>query len=325
MALWHNSELGRGAAMGFSHDAFNAVNFSQPYFDPRGLIFACDGPEVIGFVHAGFACDASEARLSHQTGVICAVVVQPQRRRQGIGRELVARAEDYLKDAGATTVFAGPSEERDPFFFGLYGGVQPAGFLESDPHADPFFQAIGYEPAERYSIFQCDVASHRGPSTFSLASLRRKTELDIDEQPENPTWWWLTRTGRLDSLRFRLVPKGGGPPFAALTVLGLDFYISRWQERAAGFIDLSVFDSDRPRDYVQLLLIESVRRLRQELVTRVEIHASDADADTTSLCEATGFTKVDAGVVYRRGSAPENTDGQTQSAGESPLPGPATE
>ena len=68
--LWHACDLGRGAALDFSYDAFDALNFSQSYFDPSGLILACDGDHLLGFVHTGFGCNQEETGLSYDTGVV---------------------------------------------------------------------------------------------------------------------------------------------------------------------------------------------------------------------------------------------------------------
>src|SRR6185369_13147557 len=108
--------------------------------------------EVVGFVHAGFGANASETALATETGVICAVVVRLDYRRKGIGRELVARAERYLRERGAREIFAGESGRRNPFYLGLYGGAESAGLLESDAAAAPFFKSLGYRPVERYIL-----------------------------------------------------------------------------------------------------------------------------------------------------------------------------
>lgn len=100
MRLWHDCGLGRGAAEGFKADAFELVNFSQPYFDPAGLILACDEGVPVGFVHAGFGTDEGETRLVTDHGVICAVIVDPKYRRRGIARGLIEQAEEYLKRPG---------------------------------------------------------------------------------------------------------------------------------------------------------------------------------------------------------------------------------
>ena len=66
--------------------------FSKPYFDPDGLILATepDG-RVIGFALAGFGPNPELTALSHDEGVIGAVLVRPNDRRKGTGRELVRR------------------------------------------------------------------------------------------------------------------------------------------------------------------------------------------------------------------------------------------
>ena len=298
--VWHASQLGRGAAAGFSSDALDCVNLAQPYFDPRGLIVAVEGGDMAGFVHAGFGCNAVESDLSFDTGVICVIMVQPRFRRRGIGRELVLRAESYLRHSGATTILAGPSKGLDPFFYGLYGGSQPSGFLESDISAAPFFEAIGYEPCARHHVFQRDIRDQKDPINFRLSSIRRKMQLEILDHPSSPSWWWMTRLGRLDSLWFRLVPKSGGAAVAGVTVLGLDLYLPGWEERVVGLADMELGESERKQGYGQVLLIETVRRLRQELVTRVETHAADSDPDLIAVLKSSGLSQVDTGVVYRK-------------------------
>lgn len=298
--LWHACRLGRGAAAGFSSDAFEALNFSQPYFDPTGLILACADNEVVGFVHAGFGANADETGLTPSASVLCAVLVHPEYRRRGIGRELVRRAERYIEEAGGHDLIAGGTVSRDPFYFGLYGGARPSGFLETDENAQPFFTALGYTTRDRQAIFQRDITDVRDPVSFRLSQIRRQMELRILDRPERLTWWWVTRLGRLDTLRFLLVPKGGGAPVAGVTVVGLDLYVSRWQCRSVGIIDAFVLGNERRKGYGQALLLEVSRRLRQELVTCIEAHAGETNPAAMALLESCGFSRVDTGVVYER-------------------------
>ena len=179
--LWNACGLGRGAADGITPDAFERTVFSRQYFDRQGFLVAQDGSTVVGFAHAGFGPNDDQSRLDRQTGVICAVMVRPDFRGRGIGRELVHRAEEYLKAAGSATIIAGPANPDDPFYGGLYGGVQPAGFLDSDPLAVPFFTALGYEPAARHAIFQRDLTSGSDPVNFQLMTIRRKAQLAVDQ------------------------------------------------------------------------------------------------------------------------------------------------
>ena len=305
LKLWQECELGRGAARPFATDVFELFVFSQQFFDPAGLILACDGEHLVGFVHAGFGCSEDQSRLDLTRGVICAVMVHPDRRRQGIGAELLHRAEEYLLARGATEVRAGPATGWDPFFFGLYGGTRPSGFLESDPHATPFFLSRSYTPIERHGVFQRRLATTQDPMNLRLAAIRRETELAVADSPVHPTWWWYSHFGRWDSagidlLRFRLIRKGNGDPIAAVTVIGLDQYIPVWQLRAIGLVDVFVEESLRGQGYGQALLVEVLRRLRQELIDVAEIHASEENEIACRVIQSAGFERVDAGVVYRR-------------------------
>ncbi|MEM1061754.1 MAG: GNAT family N-acetyltransferase [Planctomycetota bacterium] len=298
--LWHACQLGRGAATGFSTDAFEFFNFSQRYFDRRGLIVATNGSQdLVGMAHAGFGPNAEKNATDHGKGVICATLVRPEYRRQGVGRELVGRAETYLHQSGATAVLAGPAAPYDPFYVGIYGGSRPTGFLESDADASPFFGALGYEAVERYAVLQRPLTG-KDPVNFRLATLRRKTELVVDVRPRKPNWWWVTRYGRMETLRFVLRGKAGGPTYAAVTVVGLDLYLPRWRERVIGMLDVEVVREHRRKGYGQMLIAEVCRRLREELINLAEVHVSEANAAGLRLFQSVGFKPVDAGVVYRK-------------------------
>lgn len=298
--LWQTAGLGRGAAIGLSADHFDDLVFAQPYFDRNGLILACEGAEAIGFVHAGFGTDTTEQQLCRNDGVICAVVVDPRFRRQGIGRKLVELAERYLNEAGATAIRAGAAHPCDPFYFGLYGGCEPAGFLESDAAAAPFFQKLGYVPTARHLVFQRKLNEGGDPIGLRLMSIRRSTSLVVVQPEEKRPWWWQTRTGRLDTVDMALVPKAGGATLARVTMIGLDLYIPRWQTRPIGLTDLWVMESLRGKGYGQALIVEVCRRVRNEMIGLAEAHAAESDTGAIGVLKSSGFQQVDAGVVYRK-------------------------
>lgn len=251
-------------------------------------------------VHAGFGCDESGSRLSRDIGVIAAVMVRPDRRRRGVGRELMRRAENYLRTHGAVELQAGQSRGRDPFYFGLYGGARPSGFLLTDPDAEPFLQALDYEPVQRVGVYQRNIQETTDPVHFRLIAIRRATTLNICDQPSDPTWWWYTRLGRIDSLRFQLWPKKGGPPIAGVTVVGLDAYVASWNARCIGIVDMFVRESERGKGYGRALLIEVVRHMRQELIAVAETHVPETNEHAVKAVTGAGFQRIDTGVVYRR-------------------------
>lgn len=297
VALWNAGGLGRGAAEPLSTDAFEIVNFSQTFFDLDGLIVACDGDRIVGFAHAGFGPNENRTALSYEVGVLCAVLVHPEYRGQGIGAELVRRAETFLRSRGAVEARAGSVTPLDPFYVGIYGGVQPAGCLVSDAQAAPFFSALGYQPLSRHRIYQRNIAESGPPVHFRLMALRRKTQLAVIDGPLNRSWWWNTRYGRLDWIRFALIVKGETTPLASATVVGLDFYVAKWGQRSVGLIDLQIHAPDGDQGYGEILIAEISKRLRQELVTLVEVHAADEDSQRIEMIESAGFSPVDTGTV----------------------------
>jgi ribosomal protein S18 acetylase RimI-like enzyme len=311
--LWCEAGLGRGAATALDGDSLESVVFAQPYFDREGLIVAIDGERIVGFVHAGFGPTADEQHLSRNEGTIHMVIVAGSHRRQGIGRELLRRAEDYLISRGAKAIFAGAAAPRDAFYFGIYGGSQPAGFLESDPLAQPFLIALGYLPHERRLIFQRSLEEQREPVGLRLMSVRRTTKLGAIPTEQPPTWWSQTRMGRLDTVTLSLLPKAGGQPLAQVTVVGLDHYLASWNQRAIGLINLQVPEPQRRKGYAQALLVEVCRRVKNDLITLAESHVSEGNEAGIKTLLSAGFRQVDAGVVYRR---PQPTTTSTSSVSD---------
>lgn len=300
VALWHGSGLGRGAAVGFTTDAFERFVFSQPYFDPNGLIIAEEDGKTVGAVHAGFAPNEERTGLDHSRGVICALNVDGSCRGKGVGTELLKRAEQFLMEAGVKEIMAGPSPEDAPFYVGLYGGTTPAGFLVSDLHAAAFLTAHGYTPCDKTLIFQRDLNKSKEPINFRISSIRRKMNLTLSDRQEKENWWWVTRHGRLDTLRFGLEPKQGGPEVASLTIVGLDLYINSWQERSIGIIDIELQSGETDPIYRQVLISLVCQRLKEELITNIEIQCDANDSDFAQMLLGSGFEQVDEGIVYHK-------------------------
>ncbi|MCA8988135.1 MAG: GNAT family N-acetyltransferase, partial [Planctomycetaceae bacterium] len=123
---------------------------SAVYFDPRGLIVAETDSGLIGFVHVGFCVNADLTALDHSQAVICAIVVAPEFRQQGVGTALLEAAAEYALGAGASMLYAGPSPLRDPFYTGIYGGSRCSGFLASQPELGALLEKGGFEPFERH-------------------------------------------------------------------------------------------------------------------------------------------------------------------------------
>ena len=305
--LWHECQLGRGAAEGFRVDAFEAINFSRTYFDREGVIIAWDEEtgDPVGYVHAGFGSNKDRSALDHSIGVICVVMVLPEYREQGIGRELVSRAERYLTQRGAVKIRGGEASPHDPFYMGLYGGTKPAGFLESDAAARPFFEKLGYVETERRAIYFCDFDKAAMPMNMQIRAHRRNMQLTVTDRLPDRSWWSYCRFANLDYIRFLLSPKNGEDAVAGVTVVGLDFYLAKWDRRVVGMTEVFVVDDYRGQGVGQALLIEVSRRLKEELITGAEAHTREDDEAGIRLLESSGFYRVDTGIIYEKQSDPD--------------------
>lgn len=284
--------------------AFEVSVFCLPYFDPRGLIIAEVDGTPVGFVHAGFGFRDDLSGLNTEQGVICALLVVPEQRRQGIGTALLAKAEEYLRQQGVKTIDFGQSKYRDPFYMGLHGGARLSGVCDSDPGLREFLTARQYAPALGSTIFQCDLSSYRAPSNMQLIGIRHKTELQAADPVQPASYWWYTHLGNVESLRYRLVTKRTGDVAATVTVIGLDHYINTWRERVIGLVEMQVAPPLRGQGYGAALMIETMRRLRSEMnITLAEIHVPHGkDAGLQAVAKA-GFVPIEEAHVYRRTNA----------------------
>ncbi|MCG6157813.1 GNAT family N-acetyltransferase [Rubinisphaera margarita] len=298
--LWNTAYQSRGVAAPISPDIFDIAVLAVPFFDPAGLIVAEINDELVGFAHVGFCVNEAHTALDHSQAVLCTIVVDPDHRHEDIGTRLLEQARNYARGKGAEVLFAGPSPERDPFYNGIYGGSRPSGFLESQPSLIEFLTASGFEPVEQHGVFQKDLTTTREPINLKLVAIRRRMELQLGEDHRIEDWWWAARLGRYELLRFDLVPRNQLQAVASITVLGLDFFVSNWNHRAVGMLDLIVAEEERRKGYGQSLLIEVGRRLKDEMITLLEIHAPLQQAEMVKLITGAGFTQVDTGVVFRQ-------------------------
>ncbi|MCA9060892.1 MAG: GNAT family N-acetyltransferase [Planctomycetaceae bacterium] len=300
LQLWHSSSLGPNAAEGFGCDIMELFTFSQPYFDRKGFIVATVDRRIVGMVHAGFPANSDESALDKTRGLLCGLIVHPDFRRQGIGRELVRRAEDYLRAAGATTVEAGAGGEANGFYVGIYGGLQPSGFSAADAPWQEFFTAMGYGPGTETLIMRRDLAKTRDPVSSRLLRARRNVNMVITDRVSDNTWWWFSRFGHLDSLRFELRENGTTRTVAHGQIIGMDVFIPKWGVRAVGIRDVFVPEEFRRQAYGLSLVLDICRRLRDETIHLVESHVDATNTAAEQLFRQARFECTDRLVTFRR-------------------------
>ena len=91
-----------------------------------------------------------------------------------------------------------------------------------------------------------------------------------------------------------------------MSVVGLDHFISRWGERVIGLVDVQVIPSHRGMGYGTTLVVESLRRLKSEFITRAEVHVSKQHAGALKAIGTAAFQQIDTAVVYEKNGNEES-------------------
>lgn len=300
--VWNAAFTGRGAARLHGYSWTEYFLFSKPYFDPESLIVAQDEGQIVGFAWAGFGPDDSESALDHRSGVICLLGVAPSHRRQGIGSELLRRAEMYLQAHGSKESFAGPMYPLNPFTFGLYGGSNSPGFLDSDPLARPFFEHHGYAVASSSLVFRRPLQQPISFADGRFAAHRLRYEISINPY-QGTTWWQECILGPVDLYEYRLQDKLTGRSAAHALLWEMETYVPRWNEHAVGITDLAVSTEIRRQGLAKFLMVGLLHYLQDQFFNVVEIQVRADNPAGINLLHGLGFEQVDAGHIYRKGAA----------------------
>jgi ribosomal protein S18 acetylase RimI-like enzyme len=300
--VWNQAFTGRGALRLRSATPLERFTFAKLHFDPAGLIVAEDDGVVVGFVHAGFGASEDQSALSPAAGVTCALGVRPEYRRKGIGAELLRRSEAYLRERGAQTLHAGPLQPLNPFYHGVYGGSDLPGFLTSEAEAAPFLLRQGYRPRRTVLVFQ-----RRLNQTLKLAdgrfpALRQRYELRVGNRKRLGSWWKECVLGTLEPLDFALEEKLTGALVARAFVWEMEGFSWRWNQTAAGILDLEVRDDLRRRGLGKFLVSQILRYLQEQFFELAEIQALETDEPALRLVRGLGFEEVDQGHSYQKES-----------------------
>jgi ribosomal protein S18 acetylase RimI-like enzyme len=305
VAIWNGLHAGRGAITLRVAALLEYFTFAKPFFDPQGLILAEDEGRPVGFAHAGFGPSPAGDVLDHAVGVTCALGVLPSHRRRGIGTELLRRCEDYLRRRGARELLAGPQAPRNPFTFGLYGGGDSPGFLDSDPLARPFLEGRGYRVSETRLVFQRPLDRAPNPPDARFPAHRQRYEVRVGPY-SNPTWWRECVLGpAVDrSIEYRLIDRGSERCAGRVALWEMDTFSQQWGRYAVGVLDLEVAPPLRRQGLAKFLFSQVLRHLHEQVLHLIEVQAAEDNAAALGLLRGLGFTQVDVGRCYRAAQGP---------------------
>jgi ribosomal protein S18 acetylase RimI-like enzyme len=298
--IWNESFTSRGIARLRHSSVLERHVFSRPYFDPHGLIVAEENGKPVGFVHSGFGPNQRETLLSRGQGVTAVIAVRPGHQRRGIGSELLRRGEDYLRQRGAQTLFAGLMKPLTPFYFGVYGGSDLAGMLVSEKAAAPFLELHSYRPWQTTLLFQRLLDKPITIADARFSALRRRFDVRIIPRIPLGTWWQECVLGLVEPVEFRLEEKAGAKLAARVLGWEMESFSWSWNVPAVGLIDIAVREDLRRQGLAKFLMTQILRYLQDQYFGLVEIHAPEADRPLVNLYRSVGFEQADAGRIYRK-------------------------
>lgn len=303
--VWNETAAGRGSFPLKSASLLDKWIFSKPYFDPDGLTVAeeefTDGTKkILGFALAGFGPNETLTDLSFDLGITCTVQVRPSARKSGIGKQLLARSEQYLITKGAKQLRAGSMNPNNPFMFGLYGGANSPGFLKSDVEAEPFLLNRGYTVGDSISVFQRKLDTPLTVADNRFTFLRKRYDVQMIPVASVGSWWSECVWGILEPVEFRAYDKLTGMPTARAIVWELDGFNWRWNYPAAGILDVQVRPDLRKQGMAKMLLFQILRFLQDQFFGIAELQVRTDDPAAVGLCKSLGYEQVDEGVVYEK-------------------------
>lgn len=297
--IWNEACTGRGAAFLTTNLLLEFFLLAKPFFDPAGLIVATEEDVLVGFSLAGFAPTSAWNGLDYHRGVTCAVAVLPSHQHRGIGSELLARAETYLRGRGAIELYAGPQEPLNPFTFAIYGGADSPGFLESEIAAQSFLEKHSYRRHQARLVLQRSLEAPVLVTDGRFVVMRQRYEVHAGPR-HTTTWWHEAVLGPVELHEYCLTDKGTGQIAARLAIWEMEPYRPRWNQHAIGIVALEVLPGLRRQGLGKYLLFQVLRHLQEQFFTLTEVQVPPDNTAALGLVTGLGFGTVDVGYSYRR-------------------------
>ena len=297
-ALWR-AHVGRaGLPAHITAELLEQLVFSRLYFDYAGLILAFDDDRFLGFVHAGFGPSEARDAISHATGVIALLLVQPGSENAAV--PLIGEAESYLRARGAETLVGGGVRPACPFYTGLYGLSEPSGVIDSDTVFRDALLARGFQPAEQTVTYQRELTHFEAPIDRQQMEIRRRMMAEVAIDAPTTTWWDACLWSEFDLTRFDLVPRGTKTPAAYALFRHLEPVGSSGAYRGAGLIDLQVDPAYRRRGLAVFLLCEACRQFARQGIVSFAAQAWAGDAAVAGLLKKLGMKPALTGTQFRK-------------------------
>jgi ribosomal protein S18 acetylase RimI-like enzyme len=300
--LWNRASPDRDVVRPLNPHEFDVLVIGRIDFDRRGLIVAEQNRRIVGSVHAGFGPRqplGPSHRLDRSMGAVAMLLVDPMVVDPGLERGLMLEAERYLRGRGAQVLYAGGQAPVNPFYWGIYGGSEFAGILDTHASFRGAATRLGYAPAATTTIFELDFA--RGEIKDPRALLfRRQFRLEMTEDVLPNGWWQALSIGLFRPTLFQLIEKPTSQVVAHATTwdIASGYGIADGRTRV-GLIEVEVDSRMRRKGYGRHMLSEILRIVRGRSTEVVSVQTSLTNEPALGLYRSLGFEPVGASTLYR--------------------------
>lgn len=297
VAVWNDTFTNRGAPRLGINTMLERYVLAKPIFDPKGLIVAESNGVVIGWAHAAMSLNPFNTQ---PVGVVCLIGVRPAFRRQGIGSELLRRAEQYLREHRAETFQGGGHWPNNPFYMGLYGGCESPGFLASDARAAPFFLKHGYRIDQKIHVLQHTLDQPMKMFDPRFVPLKQRFELQFGSPRRLLSSWHEEVHGYVDPLQFVLNDRQKGGWVARTLVWEMEAFSLSWQRPTVGIFDFEVNPPYRKEGVGRYFLSLIMKYIQEQFFTLVELQLEETNQYGLDFLHSLEFQHVDTGQVFVR-------------------------
>lgn len=300
VSVWNRLMSGPNVAVPLSNTEFDLFVLSRPYFNRQDLIVATQEQTgvIAGFVHCGFGPEDPQTycrALSHDLGTI-AMLCSPH--DPNLEDQLIQAGVEHLKSSGCRVIYGGGRYPLNPFYWGLYGGSEFSGILDSQPSTLQAFQRNGFRESASSVLFEFDLAKAE-PRHLKNIMLKRECRLQIleDENPEEN--WSALAVEAFHPLVVQILDKTEKAVIARACLWPMSVYGRIEEVSRIGLVDVNVEDDYRRKGYGRLLITESIKCASELSYDILCVQTDSTNLAAIKLYEQSGFVKTESARLFR--------------------------
>ncbi|GIW96012.1 MAG: hypothetical protein KatS3mg110_4053 [Pirellulaceae bacterium] len=296
ISIWRSEPAHRALFSAVTPMLLEEFVFGRLYFDPEGFLLADQDGECCGFVHAAFMPDRDLRWVDRSRGMVDMLMVRPGPDEDRVAAELIQAGIAYLRRCGAVDIYGGAIPPYDPFYAGLYGGMVPAGTLQSDLRRTRWLATAGFVETGAVSVYQLHTQDQRPLVTRDLLLLRRQCRLETLLDPDPQDWWEANAAAHHDLWLFRALATSHATAIGRVRYSDIEPLACQWQVAAVELLSMQADGNPPTAGWDVYLLSESIKQLNQSGIRLVQWVIREGDEQAQRLAEPMGFKLVDRGV-----------------------------